>query len=144
MGRKKGRTMILRESITNQTILRESITNQTNVSLGMAKHLFSKESDKNIVFSPLSLQVVLSIIAAGCEDPTQQQLLHFLHSKSTDDLNNLVSHLVSIVLSDDAFIVGPRNLGLSLHHHHSHQSISNLFWIMHYNSASVAENTYFF
>ena len=62
------------ESITNQTKIfsfnmahRESFTNQTKVSLNMAKHLFSKESDKNVVFSPLSLQVMLSIIAAASE-----------------------------------------------------------------------------
>jgi serpin B len=88
--------------------LRESITNQTNVSLCIAKHLFLKESDKNIVFSPLSLQVVLSIIAAGSEGPAQQQLLDFLRSKSTDHLNCLASQLVSVVLSDAAPTGGPR------------------------------------
>ncbi|AES73938.1 serpin-like protein [Medicago truncatula] len=38
------------------------MTNQTRVSLRIAKHLFSKQSENNIVFSPLSLQVVLSIL----------------------------------------------------------------------------------
>ncbi|AES68894.2 serpin-ZX [Medicago truncatula] len=88
--------------------LHESITNQTNVSLRIAKHLFLKELDKNIVFSPLSLQVVLSIIAAGSEGPTQQQLLDFLLSKSTDHLNDLASQLVSVVLFDAAPTGGPR------------------------------------
>jgi hypothetical protein len=68
----------------------ETTNNQINVSLTMAKHLFYMESHQNktIVFSPLSLQVVLSIIAAGSESPTQHQLLHFLQSKSTDQLNS--------------------------------------------------------
>jgi len=103
------------ESITNQTKVfsfnmahRESFTNQTKVSLNMAKHLFSKESDKNVVFSPLSLQVMLSIIAAASEGPTQQQLLDFLRSKSIDHLNFFTSHLVSIILSDAAPSGGPR------------------------------------
>ncbi|PNX92096.1 serpin-ZX-like protein [Trifolium pratense] len=89
--------------------LRESITNQTNVSLSIANHIFSKQShqDKNIVLSPLSLQVVLSIIAAGSEGPTQQQLLEFLQSKSTDHLNSFASQLVSVVLSDAAPAGGP-------------------------------------
>lgn len=89
--------------------LRESITHQTNVSFTIANHLFSKAShqDKNIVLSPLSLQLVLSIIAAGSEGPTQQQLLEFLHSKSTDHLNSLASQLVSVVLSDATPAGGP-------------------------------------
>ncbi|WJX34874.1 hypothetical protein P8452_22941 [Trifolium repens] len=89
--------------------LRESIANQTNVSLSIANHLFSKQShqDKNIVLSPLSLQVVLSIIAAGSEGPTQQQVLDFLQSKSTDHLNSFASQLVSVVLSDASPAGGP-------------------------------------
>ncbi|MCI36964.1 serpin-ZX, partial [Trifolium medium] len=64
----------------------ELITNLTKVSLTMGKHLFSKEEykEKNVVFSPLSLQIVLSIIAAGSEGPTQQQLLDFLQFESVD------------------------------------------------------------
>ncbi|AES73228.2 serpin-like protein [Medicago truncatula] len=78
--------------------------NQNNVSLTIAKHLFSKEShqDKNMVLSPLSLQVVLSIIATGSEGPTQQQLLNFLQSKSTYQLNSFASTLVSVILKDAA------------------------------------------
>ncbi|WJX41285.1 hypothetical protein P8452_28660 [Trifolium repens] len=89
--------------------LRESITNQTNVSFSIANHLFSKQSHqhKNIVLSPLSLQVVLSIIAAGSEGPTQQQVLEFLQSKSTDHLNYFASQLVSVVLSDAGPAGGP-------------------------------------
>ncbi|WJX31051.1 hypothetical protein P8452_19528 [Trifolium repens] len=88
--------------------LSESIINQTKVSLSIIKHLFLKESTKNIVFSPLSLQVVLSLIAAGSDGPTKQQLLDFLRSKSTDDLSAFNSHLVSTGLADAAPAGGPR------------------------------------
>jgi len=88
--------------------LDESSTNQAKVSLAIAKHLFSKESHKNIVFLPLSLQVVLSIIVAGSEGPTQQQLLDFLRFKSIDHLNSFVSHLLSLLLKDAASPDGPR------------------------------------
>ncbi|KAK2440428.1 hypothetical protein P8452_19529 [Trifolium repens] len=88
--------------------LNESIINQTKVSLSIIKHLFLKESTKNIVFSPLSLQVVLSLIAAGSDGLTKQQLLNFLRSNSTDDLSAFASHLVSTLLNDAAHAGGPR------------------------------------
>ncbi|WJX41287.1 hypothetical protein P8452_28661 [Trifolium repens] len=88
--------------------LHESSTNQTNVSITMAEHLFSKKSNKNnIVFSPLSIQVILSIIAAGSEGRTQQQLLDFLGFESIDHLNSFSSQLVSIILKDAARAGGP-------------------------------------
>jgi serpin B len=59
------------------------------------------------VFSPLSLQVVLSILAAGTDGPTKQQLLDFLRVKSTDHLNSFVSHLLSDILKDATPLGGP-------------------------------------
>ncbi|WVZ21589.1 hypothetical protein V8G54_008911 [Vigna mungo] len=89
--------------------LRESISNQTDVALSMTKLLVSKEArDKNFVYSPLSLHVVLSIIAAGSKGPTLDQLLSFLRSKSTDHLNSFASQLVTVVLSDAYPAGGPR------------------------------------
>jgi len=89
---------------------RESITNLTKNAMNITKHLLSKREfkKKNVVLSPLSLQTVLSIVAAGSEGPTQRQLLSFLGSKSIDHLNSLSSHLVSTVLDDAAPFGGPR------------------------------------
>ncbi|AES90582.1 serpin-ZX-like protein [Medicago truncatula] len=84
------------------TSICESNTNQENFSLCVAKQLFSLEKSDNIVFSPLSLQVVLSIIAAGSKGPTQQQILDFLDFKSINHVNLFVSQLVSIILKDAA------------------------------------------
>ena len=89
--------------------LRESISSQTDVALSIAKHLFSKEANgNNLVFSPLSVHVVLSIVAAGSKGPTRNQLLSFLRSKSTDHLNSFASQLVAVVLSDGSPAGGPR------------------------------------
>jgi serpin B len=87
---------------------RESMITRTNVSLKIAQHLFSKQSNNNIVFSPLSIQVILSIIAAGSEGTTQQQLLDFLSFKSIDQLNSITSRIVSVILKDAAPSGGPR------------------------------------
>ncbi|WJX41336.1 hypothetical protein P8452_28703 [Trifolium repens] len=80
---------------------RKSITVLTKVSMTMANHLFSKQEyqQNNMVFSPLSLYTVLSLVAAGSEGPTQQELLSFLLSKSIDQLKSLSSQLVSFVLA---------------------------------------------
>ncbi|XP_058781210.1 serpin-ZX-like [Vicia villosa] len=90
-------------------LLADSTTNQTEVSLAIAKHLFSKEEykEKNIVFSPLSLQIILSIIAVGSDGSTQHQLLEFLRANSTDQLKTLCSQLVSYVLADNSPAGGP-------------------------------------
>ncbi|CAN6697212.1 unnamed protein product [Malus baccata var. baccata] len=60
-----------------------------------------------MVYSPLSLQVLLSSVTAGSKGPTKKQLLSFLKSKSSDELNSLVSHLVPRVLSDGSTRGGP-------------------------------------
>ena len=89
--------------------LRESISNQTDVALSIAKHLFSKEANgNNLVFSSLSVHIVLSIIAAGSKGPTRNQLLSFLQSKFIDHLNSFASQLVVVVLSDGSPAGRPR------------------------------------
>ena len=89
--------------------LREAISNQTDVSLSFAKHLLLKggESD-NLVLSPLSIHVVLSLIAAGSKGSTCDQLLSFLKSNSTDQLNSLASQFVAVVFADGSLSGGPQ------------------------------------
>lgn len=89
--------------------LRESISNQNDVSLSLTKHLLLTEGkDSNVVYSPLSIHVVLSLIAAGSKGPTLDQLLTFLKSKSSDHLNSFASELVSVVFADGSPSGGPR------------------------------------
>ncbi|ONI32835.1 hypothetical protein PRUPE_1G389200 [Prunus persica] len=88
--------------------LRESIRNQNDVALGLTKKLLQTEGkESNLVYSPLSIHVVLSLIAAGSEGPTQDQLLYFLKSKSADHLNSFAAELVSVLFSDGSPSGGP-------------------------------------
>ncbi|KAI8548745.1 hypothetical protein RHMOL_Rhmol07G0297500 [Rhododendron molle] len=89
--------------------LKESISNQTDFSLALANRVSLSESkDSNLVFSPLSIHVVLGLIAAGSAGETRAQVLSLLNSKSTDDLNSLSSQLVSLVLADGGPSGGPK------------------------------------
>ncbi|CAI9302974.1 unnamed protein product [Lactuca saligna] len=89
--------------------IQQSITNQTHVSITLANHLLCKKSPtSNTVFSPLSIHVVLSLVAAGSSGQTLDQLLSFLKTKSMDDVNSLSSQLVSLVFADGSPSGGPR------------------------------------
>ncbi|XP_068313566.1 serpin-ZX-like [Pyrus communis] len=81
--------------------LRESVINQNDFALGLTKQLLQTEGKQStLVYSPLSIHVLLSLIAAGSKGPTQDQLLSFLKSKSTDHLNSFAAELVSMIFSD--------------------------------------------
>nr|XP_017240588.1 PREDICTED: serpin-ZX-like [Daucus carota subsp. sativus] len=64
----------------------------------IANHALLEEADKasNFVISPVSFQIILSLIATGATGRTLDQLLSFLGSKSIDDLNFLSSKVVEI------------------------------------------------
>ncbi|KAJ0789387.1 putative Serpin family protein [Helianthus annuus] len=84
------------------------ISNQTHVSTTLATHLLSNKHDSNVVFSPLSIQTLLSLLAAGSKGQTLAQLLAFLKTDTTNDLNSLYSHLVSSILAVGSPAGGPR------------------------------------
>ncbi|EEF52468.1 Protein Z, putative [Ricinus communis] len=89
--------------------LRESIKNQIDVALTLSKHvLLGEAKSSNSVFSPLSIQVVLGIIAAGSKGATLDQLLSFLKSKSNDQLSSFSSELVAVAFADGSAAGGPR------------------------------------
>ncbi|XP_022040968.1 serpin-ZX [Helianthus annuus] len=83
-------------------------SNQTHVSTALATHLLSNKHDSNVVFSPLSIQVALSVLSAGCKGETLVQLLAFLKADTTDDLNSLYLQLVSSILADGSPSGGPK------------------------------------
>ncbi|KAH9624634.1 hypothetical protein KSS87_000789 [Heliosperma pusillum] len=89
--------------------LRQLITEQTHVSLKIAHHVASSESTpKNSVSSPLSLHVILGLIAAGSSGSTRDELVSVLGSKSIDDLNKLFSEVVPYVFADGSVSGGPK------------------------------------
>ncbi|KAJ0829273.1 putative Serpin family protein [Helianthus annuus] len=90
---------------------RQSIKNQTGFSITFATHLLSKKfQNSDVVFSPLSMHVILSLLAAGSEGRTLDQLLAFLKAGTTNDLNSLYSQLVPLIFPGGSRRGGPRLL----------------------------------
>lgn len=87
--------------------LRESIANETNVALQIAKQVMLKEKETNLVFSPLSIHVILSLMASGSKGKTLDEMLSFLKSSCNGDLNSFSSELVALILADGSHTGGP-------------------------------------
>ena len=99
--------------------LRELNCSQSDVALRIEKRLLEGKEGKNsnLVFSPLSIQALLSLVAAGAKDSTLDQLLSFLGVESSDQLLAFTSKLVTLVLADDSPSGGP------------HLSFANGVWV---------------
>ncbi|CAN8288498.1 unnamed protein product [Cochlearia groenlandica] len=80
--------------------LKKSIKQQNNVVLKLAKHVITTVADgSNLVFSPTSINILLSIIASGSSSVSREQILKFLDSPSTDHLDAVVAEIVSVALA---------------------------------------------
>lgn len=58
-----------------------------------------KEGNKNVVMSPLSLNLLLNMAASGSRGSTLDQFLEILGSESVADLNSKSSSLISLLSS---------------------------------------------
>jgi serpin B len=87
---------------------------QTALALRFAKLLApasgNSSSTGNVAFSPVSIHVALSLVAAGARGATLDQLLAFLGAPSAPGLADFGRHIVHSVLGDRADSGGPRVL----------------------------------
>ncbi|CAH9123891.1 unnamed protein product [Cuscuta epithymum] len=86
------------------------IANQTDASLMFAKHVFFDvvKGDGNFVVSPLSINILLGMAAAGgSTGETRHSLLSFLESDSTTDFDAFAFHVLTNTLADASHLGGP-------------------------------------
>ncbi|CAK9178611.1 unnamed protein product [Ilex paraguariensis] len=74
-----------------------------NFSAPMATQLLLNQvqqgNHENFVVSPLSFNIILSMVAAGSTGSTLDQMLRFLDSKNIDDVNSKFSDMMMAVAS---------------------------------------------
>jgi len=92
--------------------MREAIVKQTDFSMHIANYFGAEQSTAgaNFVFSPLSIHIVLSLIASGSKGKTLDQITAFLRSQSPSiqHLADLASQIIDVVLVDGSSSAAPR------------------------------------
>ncbi|XP_074365773.1 serpin-ZX-like [Apium graveolens] len=88
---------------------KKSLENQADVSLTLASYLLLNENgkDSNVVFSPISIQVILGMLAGGSSGQTLEQLLSFLKATSIEEVHYIYSHIVHLVFANGSLPGGP-------------------------------------
>jgi serpin B len=98
---------------TLATDVRLSIANQTRFALRLASAISSNPeyAASNAAYSPLSLHVGLSLLAAGARGATREQLVATLWtgeaSEEAEGLQALAEQVVQLVLTDASCVGGP-------------------------------------
>ncbi|XP_010514862.1 PREDICTED: serpin-Z4-like [Camelina sativa] len=78
-----------------------SMENQNDVAILLAKHVIATVGNgSNLVFSPMSINILLCLIAAGSNCVTKQQILSFLMSPSLDHLDTVLDKTVYVAFAD--------------------------------------------
>ncbi|KAL1212382.1 putative non-inhibitory serpin-Z5 [Cardamine amara subsp. amara] len=90
--------------------VKEAMKKQNDVSLFLAEKVISAGAkNSNFVFSPVSINAVLTMDAATSGDKTfKSSILSFLRSSSTDELNAVFRKIASVVLVDGSESGGPK------------------------------------
>ncbi|CAH8297891.1 unnamed protein product [Eruca vesicaria subsp. sativa] len=88
----------------------KAIKNQNDLALIVLKNLFStKAKHSNTVFSPASINSSLTLAASGPNgSAVSDEILSFLRSSSTDEINAVFSKIVSVVFADHSADGGPK------------------------------------
>ncbi|CAA7024330.1 unnamed protein product [Microthlaspi erraticum] len=74
--------------------LGKSIVKQNDAVVRLAKHVITTVSNgSNVVFSPTSINVLLSLIAEGSSHVSKENILSFLMLPSTDHLNEVLAQI---------------------------------------------------
>ncbi|EOA34566.1 hypothetical protein CARUB_v10022117mg [Capsella rubella] len=90
----------------------EAMKKQNDVTMLLAgKVIPAIAKNSNFVFSPVTINAVLTMVAASCDEESEELrsfILSFLRSSSTDELNAVFHKVASVVLVDGSEKGGPK------------------------------------
>ncbi|CAN6969097.1 hypothetical protein Bca4012_033958 [Brassica carinata] len=89
--------------------LQTSVGKQNEIVLNFAKHVIATTDAKtsNLVFSPASINVILSFLAVKSGGSTANHILSLLQASSITELNAVSSKVITDVLADSTATGGP-------------------------------------
>ena len=95
---------------TVATDIRRSVAHQTHFAFHLASAISSNPeyAAANAAYSPLSLHLGLSLVAAGTAGATHEHLVAVLGSGDAEGLHALAEQVVQLVLADASGAGGPR------------------------------------
>ncbi|KAL1212379.1 Serpin-Z2 [Cardamine amara subsp. amara] len=107
---KVSESQVIASRFVSKMDVQRAMMKQNDVALFLAEKVISAEAkNSNFVFSPASINAVLTMAAATSDDETfKSSVLSFLRSSSIDELNAVFSGIASVVLVDGSERGGPK------------------------------------
>ncbi|KAJ4907502.1 putative non-inhibitory serpin-Z5 [Raphanus sativus] len=97
-------------SLISKVDVEKAMKKQNDVAMFLAEKVISAVAENsNFVFSPASISITLTMLAASSADETLRSLiLSLLRSYSVDELKAVFSEISTIVLADGSASGGPK------------------------------------
>ncbi|XP_023637514.1 probable non-inhibitory serpin-Z5 isoform X1 [Capsella rubella] len=108
----KNKDLVISSPSLSKIDVRQVMKKQNDVAMLLARKAISAVAkNSNFVFSPVSISAVLTMVAASCDEESEELrsfILSFLRSSSTDELNAVFHEIASFVLVDGRKKGGPK------------------------------------
>ncbi|XP_010473427.1 PREDICTED: probable non-inhibitory serpin-Z5 isoform X1 [Camelina sativa] len=108
----KNQDLVIASPSLSKIDVGEAMKKQNDVAIFLAEKVISAVAkNSNFVFSPASINAVLTMVAASCGEEGEELrsfILSFLRSSSTDELNAVFHKIASVVLADGSKQGGPK------------------------------------
>ena len=80
------------------------ISDENYPEISLFKEINTKYKDKNIIYSPIGVEILLSLCTNGCEGDTKKEILDFLKYKDTDDANKNELDIINKAKADKGIL----------------------------------------
>lgn len=78
--------------------------NTTNVEINLIKEINTIYNNENFVFSPIGIEIVLSLLSNGAEGETQKEILQLLNYNNIEEANNTSKEILNELKKNEEII----------------------------------------